>query len=121
MINNDYIFVSTGYLYSPWNGKLREYRGEVYHRDEIRNGPGGYIIPERTIFLVKDSYGRVLKSYDCSPNEGELYNKVVWLRDLDTRKAAAILIEYEEAQIAKFKLKIENHECMIDSLKGYLE
>lgn len=119
-MNNEAKLISTGYLYSPWNGKLREYTGEVHHRDKYYSTPGGYIIPEYTCFLVKDEGGRTIKKLECAFNEGELHNKVVWLKERDMSRAAGILIEYEEAQISKLRLQIENHECLIESLKGYL-
>lgn len=31
-MKNDFKLITTGYLYSPWAGKLREYAGEVYHQ-----------------------------------------------------------------------------------------
>ena len=118
MQNGHVRLIATGYLYSPWNGTLRVYTGEIYHRNRCDNGPGGYSYPERTYFLVKDKHNRVLKSFDCAENEGEIHNKLVWLRELDTRKAADIFIEYEETQIARLKMQIENHESLIQSLRN---
>ena len=116
---NDYFkFIATGYLYSPWNGTLREFAGEVRHREEYRSAYGRLIEPGHTHFIAKDDHGRNIKKFDCSINEGELHNKVVWLRESDKRKAADILIEYEETRIAKLKLQIENHESNIANLKA---
>ena len=36
-------------------------------------------------------------------------------------KAAEILIQYEEEQIAKLKFQIENHEELIESLRKEME
>ena len=114
---NKYKMIATGYLYSPWNGKLREFSGEVHHREEYRTEFGRLIEPEHTHFLVKNERGQVIKKFDCAHGEGDLHNKVVWLREQDMRKAADILIEYEETLISKLRLQIENHECLIASLR----
>ena len=115
-MSNEFKLIATGYLYSSWAGKLREFAGEVYHRDEIREY-GKYILPERSYFIAKDKQGRTIKKLDCANHEGEIHNKVVWLQEPNARKAAGILIEYEETQIAKLRLQIENHEHLIETLK----
>lgn len=112
----DFELIATGYLYTPWNGTLRELKGEVYHQDEHRSGY--YIVPEKNYFKVIDAHGKVVKKLQCAAHEGEIHNKVVWLRDRDARKAADILIAYEENQIAKLRFQIENHERMIDTLRS---
>ena len=117
MVNNDFKLIDTGYLYSPWNGTLREFAGEVYHRDEYRTEFGRLIVPEHTHFIVKDGRGRTIKKFDCAANEGYIHNKNVWLREPDKRQAADILIEYEETQISKLRLQIENHESLVEILK----
>lgn len=117
MKNGDFKLVTTGYLYSPWNGTLREFDGEIYHREGYRTEFGRLIVPEHTHFIVKDNRGRTVKKFDCAANEGYIHNKTVWLRERDKRKAADILIEYEETQISKLRLQIENHECLIASLR----
>ena len=116
-MSDNFKLIATGYLYSPWAGKLREFAGEVYHRDKILS-PNGIIQPERSYFIIKDKHGRTLKKLDCAASEGEIHNKVVWLQEQNARKAAGILIEYEETQIAKLRLQIENHECLIETLKS---
>ena len=116
-MTKDFKLIATGYLYSPWAGKLREYAGEVYHQAEYRAFPSNFIVPEHTHFLAKDEHGRTIKKFDCAAYEGEMHNKVVWLSERDPHKAAAILIEHEEEQIAKLRLKIRNHEDLIESLK----
>lgn len=116
MTDSRFKLITKGYLYSPWNGKLKEYRGEVYHRDEYRE-LGKNIVFERTYFSVKDECGRELKKLMCSLNEGEIMNKILWLAEPDIHKAAQLFIEYEETQIAKLKFMIENHESLINTLK----
>lgn len=112
---NNFKLIAIGHLYSPWNGTLREFTGEVYHRDEKRFARE--ICTERTYFLVRDKCGREIKKLDCAPHEGEVHNKVLWLTERDPRKAAGILIEYEETQISKLRFQIENHERLIETLK----
>ena len=116
-MNNSSKVIATGYLYSPWHGTLREYAGEVYHHEEYYDDRERLIVPEHTHFIVKDGRGRNIKKFDCSAIEGEIHNKVVWLREPDKKKAASILIEYEETQISKLRLQITNHECLIASLR----
>ena len=115
--NDDFKLIATGFLYSPWNGTLREFAGEIYHRDEYRTEFGRLIIPEHTHFIVKDERGRTVKKFDCAADEGYIHNKTVWLQERDKRKAADILIEYEETLISKLRLQIKNHERLIASLK----
>lgn len=107
--------IAEGYLYSPWNGTLKEYRGEVHHRDSyVYNGR---IVPEQSYFHIRDERRRELKKLMCSSIEGEIVNKVLWLTDSDIHKAAQLFIEYEETQIAQLKFKIENHESLIKTLE----
>lgn len=111
----DYEFVSEAYLYSPWNGKIKVYKGEVWHREESRDWYTIYY--ESTHFRMLDKHGKIMKRFQCSPTEGEVHNKVVWLSEPDMNKAAQILIEYEELQIAKLEEKIENHKQLIEIYK----
>ena len=53
----------------------------------------------------------------CASVEGEIVNKVLWLKESNVHKAAQLFIEYEETQISKLKLQIENHESLINTLK----
>jgi hypothetical protein len=114
-MSNDLYSLGNGYLYSPWNGKLKEFKGEIWHREEHRDSR--YIVPERTYFLVQDEQCRVIKKLQCSSVEGNVCNKVIWLREPNMRKAAEALIQYEESQISKLKLQIEKHEDLITMLK----
>ena len=116
MLDNRFTLIVVGYLYSLWNGTLKEYKGEVYHSDEIREGYK-YIIPEKNYFVAKDNHGREIKKLVCASVEGEIVNKVLWLTESNIHKAAQLFIEYEETQISKLKLQIENHERLINTLK----
>lgn len=113
--------IAKGYLYNLWNGKLKEYRGAVLHKDEINRGFGKAILPEVNYFMVHDEHGKVVKKLCCSGVEGEIHNKGVWLTESDKSKAAEILIRYEEDQIAKLKFAIKNHEELIESLRREME
>ena len=108
MSDNKRNLIAIGYLYNLWAGELREYGGEVYHG----------IYCDSAYFLVKDKHGRVVKKLNCAMSEGEIHNKTVWLQESNKRKAADILIEHEEEQIAKLRFQIENHEKLIASLKN---
>ena len=114
-MGEDFKMIAKGYLYSPWNGTLKEYKGEVIHRDSFIE-VNKYIVPEKNYFAAKDENGRILKMLACSSVEGKVVNKVLWLTESDIHKAAQLFIEYEEAQIAQLKFKIENHESLIKPL-----
>lgn len=116
MTDKRFKLLAEGYLYSPWNGTLKEYKGEVYHMDEIREF-GQRIVPEKNYFVVKDERGNVIKKMMCSSVEGEILNKVLWLEGSNIHKAAQLFIEYEETQISKLKMMIENHYGLINTLK----
>lgn len=117
-MSSEFKSLGEGCLYNLWNGKLKEMKGEVFHRDKYMDGWS--IFPEDNYFRVVDENGRRVKSLNCSPTPEVVYNKGVWLEKSDPEKAARILIEYEETQIAKLKLKIENHESIIETLKKEL-
>lgn len=108
--------LGVGYLYSVWNGKLKEYKGTITYFAELRENI--YIQPERTFFEIFDARGIIVKKYQCASKEGEIHNKVVWLYESNRRKAAEILIEYEKQQIAKLQMQIENHKELIELLKN---
>lgn len=110
-----YHLLCTGYLYSVWNGKLKEYKGNVLYSDKCT--VNGYIPPKRTLFDVVDERGKKIKSLNCASKEGVVYNKVVWLVESDRSKAAEILIDWETQQISALQMKINNHNDLIDTLR----
>lgn len=116
-MSNDFEVIAEGYLYNLWNGKLKEYRGKVLHKEKCEDVYGRYISPEVNYFMVYDEHDRVVKKLCCSGVEGEICNKGLWLSESNKSKAAEILIQYEEEQIAKLKFQIENHEELIESLR----
>lgn len=104
-----------GYLYNLWQGSIREYYGEIVRRY-------GEDMPEsRCLFKVLDEHGREMKSLLCSPIEGTIYQKSVYLHDKDKKRAAKILIENEEHEIAKIEFKLRNRKEIIETLKKQLE
>jgi hypothetical protein len=116
MKDNRFKLIAEGYLYSPWNGTLKEYTGKIYHMDEIRES-GKCIVPEKNYFVAIDGHEREIKKLMCSSVEGEIVNKVLWLEESNIHKAAQLFIEYEETQISKLKSMIENHQALINTLK----
>ena len=110
-----YHLLCTGYLYSVWNGKLKEYKGNVLYSDKWT--VNGYIPPELTMFDVVDERGKKIKSLNCALKEGVVYNKVVWLVESDRSKAAKILIDWEMRQISALQMKINNHHGRIDTVR----
>lgn len=120
-MNNDFEQIGTGYLYNLWNCMLKEYRGEVLHKIEHEVRYGMLASREVTYFIVRDKDGKSVKKLCCSPVEGEISNKSVWLSEADRAKAASILIEYEKQRIAELQFQIKNHEELIDSLTKEME
>lgn len=55
--------------------------------------------------------------YQCSPEPGVVYNKCVWFHEPNRKKAAELLIEYEESEIVSLSKKINAHKEIIDILK----
>lgn len=43
-MSNEYEVIAEGYLYNLWNGKLKEYRGEVLHKEKYEDSYGIYIL-----------------------------------------------------------------------------
>ena len=112
--DGEHYVLTTGYCYSPWNGSLKEYHGDVMRMDGYVSGR--YVIPESTYFIAKDENGKVIKKLNCSSVEGNIWNKLVWLTESDISKAAEIFIDYEETRIAALKDQIKNHEITIELL-----
>ena len=111
--------LGNGYLYNLWNGKLKEYYGEIVHRDGYVDH--GLIYHEITRFVILNEQGKQVKILQCSCNEGEIQNKMVWFYDRNKSGAAKILIEYEENEIAKLEFRIRNHKEIIESLMKEIE
>ena len=109
-----------GYLYNLWQGSIREYHGKITrtYRDDM--GVRSYY-SDKCHFEVLDEHGREMKSLLCSPNEGEIYQKSVFLHNKDKKRAAKILIENEEYEIAKIEYKLQNRKEIIETLKKQLE
>ena len=100
-----------GYLYNLWQGSIREYYGKIVR---------GYD-SDKCCFKVLDERGREMKMLLCSPIEGKIYQKTVYLHDRDKKRAAKILIENEEYEIAKIEYKLRNRKEIIETLKKQLE
>lgn len=106
--------LGNGYLYSLWNGHLREYRGYVsgYER-ECRSVLGS--------FSVIDEHGETVKLLQCSYYEGKIQNKMVWFHDRNKEAAIRVLIDYERNEMAKLEFRIKNHKEIIETLSKELE
>ena len=108
-----------GYLYNLWQGSIREYYGEIVRR--YRDDMGVRSYGDKCLFKVLDERGREMKSLLCSPIEGKIYQKSVYLHNKDKKRAAKILIENEEYEIAKIEYKLRNRKEIIETLKKQLE
>ena len=102
--------LGNGYLYNLWQGSIREYYGKIVR---------GYD-SDKCCFKVLDEHGREMKMLLCSPTEGKIYQKSVYLHNKDKKRAAKILIENEEYEIAKIEYKLRNRKEIIETLKKQL-
>lgn len=106
--------LGNGYLYSLWNGHLREYCGCV----------SGYEHEWGTLFgqfSVIDENGEKVKLLQCSYYEGKNQNKMVWFHDRNKEAAIRVLIDYERNEMAKLEFRIKNHKEIIETLSKELE
>ena len=96
-----------GYVYSLWTGRFQCRKATIkQYPDDSRNRGLSYArFADDTCIVVHKSPLLV-------------YNAIVWLENKDDNIAAAILIEYQEKQIAKLNEKILNHKNKIQILKG---
>lgn len=65
---------------------------------------------------IKNDAGKVMKIFVVSSLEGEVFNNMVWIHEPDIKKAAKILMKYEEDIIRDLNLKIGIHEEVRDYL-----
>ena len=71
-MSNEYEVIAEGYLYNLRNGKLKEYRGEVLHKEKYEDSYGRYISPEVNYFMVHDEHNRIVKLKFQIENHEEL-------------------------------------------------
>jgi ribosomal protein L24 len=95
---------SNVYLYSLRMGELKVYEGEVRKTVNLDG-----------IFITETG------NIACSSEPRDVYNGVVWLPEKHDNLAKSILIQYEEAEIAILKEKIEYHSNIIRNLKGEIK
>ncbi len=112
-MKSEFRSLGKGYLYTFHNGKLREYYGEVLCDERSDNRP--------CIFTVLNEHKKRVKSLVCAFNEGEIYNKAVWLHTKNASVATKKLIDYEENEIVKLENRIQNHKDIIEFLRKEIE
>lgn len=95
--------IGTGHLYAFRNGEIKEYYGEILHRNKYIDD--GYVYDDRTQFAILDSKNKVVRKLQCSSIEGEIYNRAVWFYKPNKKIAAKKFIEYERQEIDKLKEK----------------
>ncbi len=115
---NEFYVLTKGYCYNPWGETLKVYPGDVLRRDKF--GKGRNVTPEITRFRALDEEGNVIKIFQCANGEGEVFNKLIWLKESDMARAVEIFIEYEIGCIGKLNEKIKGHEDTIEKFKSLL-
>lgn len=89
-------FVSTGYLYSMWNGVFTVYKGTLHQS-----------LPKKYHHFICEN---IMKHFTCSSCEGEIYNAMLWFSERKDDKAKEKLLKYEETIINELQQRIENHQ-----------
>lgn len=111
--------VGVGYLYRILNNRLVESYGEIKHRDEWHYDSKHYE-PELNIFVVISESGTPIAKERCAESAGEVIDGKVWLEVYDRRKAAELLMKYEQEKIDKLieenKRAVAVHAKRIDIL-----
>ena len=92
--------VDVGYLYCIIDNQLVEKYGEVWHRDEWYFDSKHWE-PEKNIFVVLSDSGTPSLKEICAESAGEVIDGKVWLQLYDRRKAAELLMKYEQEKIDK--------------------
>ena len=92
--------VDVGYLYYIIDNQLVEKYGEVWHRDEWYFDSKHWE-PEENIFVVLSDSGTPILKERCTKSAGEVVDGKVWLQLYDRRKAAELLMKYEQEKIDK--------------------
>ena len=114
-LRDDFVLLSTGYLYKLYDGELKEYKGEVGYNERynslVSKGTRG-----RGKFMVYDEDGLLDKMFVVPLNAAEVYNNIVWLRESDKFVAALILGTYEHRQIERLEAELIEHRKYRDQL-----
>lgn len=112
--------VDVGYLYYIIDNQLVESYGEVWHRDEWYFDSKHWEA-EENIFVVFQNPRRTILKKHCTRSAGEVVDGKVWLQLYDRRKAAELLMKYEQEKIDKLieenKRAIAAHVKRINILK----
>ena len=114
----------TAYLYSLWKSeKLMCFEGKIEKcvngkgysyrlgRNEYSNPYGLFTANEKPV------HSRSHNSYECSLEEGIVWNNMLWLSQRDDKKAAEIFIKYQEELLEKLMKRVKAYQRKIDMLK----
>lgn len=96
---------NTGYIYSLWTGHFLCMEAEFGVNPDSR---------VKDLYWAKTKAGKLLW---VSNIPGVVYNAMVWLEDRDDDRAARILIDHQNQQIALLEEKILNHKYKIETLQ----
>lgn len=122
MDKKEVVIVEKAYLYSLWkDDKLHVYEGIVrktsysynFAREPECRIHYRFILDKKQIVSSRQRI-----AYDCSGEEGEIFNKVVWFTEPDEQRAKDIFIRYERFQIEELQEKIDKHQKLIELLES---
>lgn len=115
------VLCEKAFLYSLWQGHmLRVYEGLVKRITRNPDWNYGELHSVETLFICDENamvYSHQKSRYTCANEEGQVYNKMVWLSSRDDRRAKDIMIEYEKREIKKLEARIDSHRRIIEFLK----
>ena len=112
------------YLYSLWKSeKLMRFEGKIEEcindkgysyrlgRNEYSNPYGLFKEKEKPV------RSRSHNSYECSLEEGVVWNNMLWLSQRDDKKAAEIFIKYQQELLEELMKRVKAYQRKIDMLK----
>ena len=114
------VVAEKAYLYSLWKDEFHVYEGYICKTSNSYNFDREPEFQIRYFFIIDEDQivsSSQKRSYNCGEEEGEVYNKVLWLREPDERKAKDIFVKYESYQIKQLQDKINKHRKLIKLLE----
>ena len=94
----------TVYLYSPWNGTVKEYIGDRS-------------VPDGTVIRIRNKNGSLIKTFaSCSTSEGVVTHGVVWYRQPNLKEATIAIVGFLNAFSEKQRESLTKHAKALGEL-----